>query len=115
MKYSVTLSLALIIVNVCLAQTETKIQEDSLPSIIHDELHKKYAHYTVNTISKNTDKLQSTIYKVEVQKKSTLIELHYDIQGKLINKKKSKVYTYDGVEKPKPPSLPNESNDGHRH
>lgn len=115
MKYFVTLSLTLIIVNVYFAQTETKIQEDSLPSSIHDELHKKYARYTVNNISKNTDKLKNIMYKVEVQNKSTVIELLYDIQGKLINKKKSKVYTYDGIEKPKSPSLSNESNDGHGH
>lgn len=104
-------SVMLALTGICSAQTETKISKDSLPSTIHAELHKKYAAYAVNSVLKITDKQQNITYKVEVQKKSTMIELHYDKDGKLISKDKSKVYTYDGTEKPK--STPVKSNDGH--
>lgn len=101
MKYFAMLSLTLLIINVCPAQTETKIPEDSLPAFAHNELHKKYSGYTVNSIFRKVDTLQSVTYKVEVQKKTTQIELLYDKRGKLICKEKSKIYTYDGTEKPK--------------
>jgi hypothetical protein len=91
--------------------TKKKITADSLPAIIHDELHKQYATYSVNSIYKSTDELQNTIYKIEVQKKSKLVELVYDNQGKLISKEKSKIYSFDGTEKPK--AAPSQSNDGH--
>lgn len=94
------------------AQTETKIKQDSLPTTVHNELHKKYAAYAINSVLKITDKQQNITYKVEVQKKSTLIELVYDRDGKLINKEKSKVYSFDGTEKIKS-STPTQSNDGH--
>lgn len=113
MKYFAMLSLTLLVINVCSAQTETKIPEDSLPAFAHNELHKKYSGYTVNSIFKKMDKLQNVTYKVEVQKKTTQIELLYDKQGNLISKEKSKIYTYDGTEKPK--SVPAKSNDGHNH
>lgn len=93
------------------AQTETKIKQDSLPPTVHNELHKQYVAYTVNSIYKVTDKQQNIIYKIEVQKKSKLIELVYDNQGKLISKQKNKIYSFDGTEKPK--SSPTQSNDGH--
>ncbi len=114
-EYFVMLSLTLVVINVCSAQTETKLHEDSLPAIVHNELHKKYAHYTVNSISKKVDQLQNITYKIEVQKKSTVIDLLYDKQGKLIGKEKSKVYSYDGTEKSRSPSSPSKSNDGHNH
>ncbi|MDO9001041.1 MAG: hypothetical protein Q7W45_14840 [Bacteroidota bacterium] len=104
-------SIMLALIGICSAQTETKISKDSLPSAVHTELHKKYITYTVNSILKITDKQQNITYKVEVQKKSTMIELLYDNHGKLISKDKSKVYTYDGTEKPR--STPVKSNDGH--
>jgi len=114
-NYFAILSLTLVVVNVCSAQTETKFPEDSLPAIVHNELYKKYVRYTLNSISKKVDQLQNITYKIEVQKKSTVIELLYDNQGKLIGKEKSKVYSYDGTEKSKSPSSPSKSNDGHNH
>ncbi|MDO9184414.1 MAG: hypothetical protein Q7W13_00260 [Bacteroidia bacterium] len=116
-NYFVMLSLTFVIINVCSAQTETKIPGDSLPALVHNELNKNYALYSVNSISRKVDQLQNSTYKIEVQKKSTVIELHYDKQGKLINKEKSKVYTYDGTEKTRSPSpsSPGKSGDGHNH
>lgn len=93
------------------AQSETKIPQDSLPTAVHDELHKQYTAYTVNNIYKVTDKQQNIIYKIEIQKKSKLIDLVYDNQGKIISKEKSKIYSFDGTEKSK--SSPTKSNDGH--
>ena len=58
-----------------------------------------------------SDKQQNITYKVEVQKKTTQIELLYDKDGKLISKEKSKIYTYDGTEPIK--AKPAKSNDGH--
>jgi hypothetical protein len=97
--------------NTISAQTQTKIPQDSLPLVTHNELHKKYAAYTVNSISKITDMQQNITYKVEVQKKTTMIELLYDNQGKLISKEKSQIYY--GTEPVK--SKPSQSNDGHNH
>lgn len=110
-KQFIVTSLILVLTGICSAQSEAKMPKDSLPSMIHTELHKKYTAYTVNSILKITDKQQNITYKVEVQKKSTMIELLYDNDGKLISKNKSKVYTYDGTEKPR--STPVKSNDGH--
>lgn len=115
MKYFALLSLTLLIINVCSAQTETKIPGDSLPALVHNELYKKYSGYTVNSIFKKVDKLQNVTYKIEVQKKTTQIELLYDKHGELISKEKSKIYTYDGTEKSRSPSSPSKSNDGHNH
>lgn len=95
-----------------IAQTETKTDQDSLPALVHNDLHKQYVAYTVNSIYKVTDKQQNIIYKIEIQKKSKLIDLVYDNQGKLISKQKSKIYSFDGTEKPKA-SSPTPSNDGH--
>lgn len=95
------------------AQTETKIKQDSLPTTVHNELHKKYAAYAVNSVLKITDFQQKHKYKIEVQKKSTVIELIYDNDGKLISKEKSKIYSFDGTEKITPKSEPSKSNEGH--
>ncbi len=95
------------------AQTEIKIKQDSLPITVNNELHKQYATYAVTSILKLSDKQQNVTYKIEVQKKNTVIDLLYDNQGKLISKVKSKIYSYDGTEKPK--STPANSNDGHNH
>lgn len=113
-QHFVALGVALVIINDCSAQVESKIQEDSLPVIIHNDLHKKYAHYATNSVLKKTDNLQNITYRIEIQKKSTVIELLYDKEGKLISKVKSKVYSYDGTEKPMAPSS-NQSNHGHGH
>lgn len=114
-KQIIITGIMLVITSLCFAQTETKIPQDSLPAAAHNELHKKYAAYAVNSVLKITDKQQNITYKIEVQKKTTQIELLYDKEGKLISKEKSKIYTYDGTEKIKPKSTPSKSNDGHNH
>ena len=115
-SYVIILSLTLVVINVCAAQTEIKIPDDSLPALIHSELHKKYARYVTNSVLKKTDNLRNITYRIEIQKKSTVIELLYDKEGKLISKIKSKVYSYDGTEKSRTPSSePHQSNDGHNH
>ncbi len=108
----------LALTNICSAQTETNVPQDSLPAAAHNELHKKYVAYAVISIIKITDKQQKITYKVEVQKKTTSIELHYDKEGNLISKEKSKIYSFVGTEKIKPKSVPSKSNDsqgGHQH
>lgn len=109
---SITISV-LITIN-AYAQTGVKIIQDSLPTSVHSELHKKYASYTVNSIQKITDKQQSITYNVEVQKKTTLLRFVYSSDGKLISKVKSKIYSFDGTEpiKSKPAS---DGHEGHHH
>ena len=108
-----SITISVLIITNSYAQTETKIPQDSLPAIVHNELHKKYATYAVNSILKIVEKQQTITYNVEVQKKTTLIRLVYSSDGKLISKEKSKIYSFDGTE----PiiSKPTQSNDGHNH
>lgn len=97
-----------------LAQAETKIPEDSLPVLIHNKLNKKYSHYYINEILKVAERTKNVFYKITVEKKNTEIELLYDNQGKLISKKKNRIYTFDGTEqRKKAPSKPNHA--GHNH
>ena len=96
----------------CNAQTEIKIPQDSLPNAVQDNLHKKYSDYHVNSITKNSSK-QPVIYSLELQKKNRLIRLVYDMNGNIIEKNKSKIFTFDGTEPIK--SAPVQSNDGHNH
>ena len=98
--------------NVCMAQSAIKIPEDSLPKIIHDELHKKYSAYKVNSITKKSEHEKIT-YSLEIQKKNTLLRLLYDSDGKLLSKDKSKIFTFYGTEPVK--SKPVQSDDGHNH
>lgn len=100
------------VINICKGQTEIKIPEESLPAAVHDDLHKKYSDYHVNSITKNTS-VQPAVYTLEIQKKNRLIRLIYDADGKLIEKEKSKIYSFDGSEPVK--SRPVPSNDGHNH
>ncbi len=95
------------------AQTETKIVLDSLPVLIKVELAKEYHTFKVNHITRNTDNKDSVTYRIELQKKNTMVKLIYDKNGMLISKQKSKVFTYDDTEKPK--SAPKKHNDGHNH
>lgn len=113
-NYFVTAGLSLLLTGVCSAQTETKIPEDSLSVIVHNELHKKYSRYNINEILKVADKKENVFYKITVEKKTTQIELLYDKHGKFISKEKSRIYTFDGTEQPK--AAPSKSNnDGHNH
>lgn len=108
---SVITLLLFLTVNNVFAQSELKIKTDSLPSLIKEELKKKYIKYEVNSTTMITEKGKSTIYKIELQKKNNVLDLVYDASGTLISKSKSKVYSYDGTEKPK--SQPANSSDGH--
>lgn len=96
------------------AQSEIKITQDSLPAIIKQELKKKYSGYAVNEVMLLTEKTKSVIYKIELQKKNNLVRLEYDVAGTLISKSKSKIYSFDGTEKPRR-LKPSENNDGHNH
>ena len=98
------------------AQTEIKISKDSLPSIVKENLHKKYHGYTVAEAVKATDKNGVVMYKIHAKRKKSeqetiVYELHYALSGKFISKKKDKEIYYDGSEKSKP--KPTKSNDGH--
>lgn len=111
-KKTLLTSFLALLANFLLAQTEIKLPEDSLPKSIHNELHKKYSSYAVNSIVKKSDK-GSVSYALELQRKNNLLRLLYDANGKLLDKDKSKIYTYDGTEPVK--SKPVQSNDGHNH
>ncbi len=113
-KYFSVHILFLGVVTICTAQTEVKIPEDSLPVAAHNELHKKYARYHVNNITRKVDKEQKITYKVEVQKNTRLIRLQYDSNGNMINKQKSRVFTYDGTE-PVKRSTDDHGGGGHNH
>lgn len=95
------------------AQTDAKIDLDSLPSTIKNDLAKEYKMFNINLITKDTDDKDSITYSIELQKKNTMISLIYDGRGKLLSKEKSKVFTYDDSEKPK--SAPKKRNDDHNH
>ena len=96
------------------AQSEIKTTLDSLPTAVKAELKNKYSDYAVNSITMTTDKTKSVTYKMELQKKNNIVQLEYDVAGKLISKSKRKIYSFDGTEKP-PKSKPSENNDGHNH
>lgn len=113
-KCLTALILSILAITVCSAQTEIKIPEDSLPVAAHNELHKEYARYHVNSIIKKVDKEQKIAYKVEVQKKTRLIKLQFDTEGNTISKQKSRVFTYDGTEPVKRPT-DNHRGGGHNH
>ena len=99
-------------INSSYAQTETKIKRSELPDPVKTELNAKYVKYTVNKIVKIQDEIKGTTYKVEVQKKNTVYALVYNGKGELIDKTKSKVFTFDGTEKPKQQY---NKHDGHDH
>ena len=70
------------------AQSEIKTTLDSLPTAVKAELKNKYSDYAVNSIAMTTDKTKSVTYKIELQKKNNLVQLEYDVAGKLISKSK---------------------------
>lgn len=96
-----------------LGQTEAKISLDSLPSGIRAELTQKYSKFKIHYTAKIIDKQQNITYKIELQKKDKLIVLIYNMNGILIQKLKSKVYTFDDSKKPK--KKPAHNDDGHNH
>lgn len=86
------------------AQTSTKIKMDELPVAAHDLIHGKYAKYRVNSMVKKLDKNEVLTYEVELQRKSKVINLTYNAQGDLLDTQKSKVFSFDGSERPSRPS-----------
>ena len=99
-------------INSSYAQTETKIKRSELPEPVKVELNRRYSKYMMNKIVKAQDEIKGAIYKIEVQKKNTVFALVYNENGELIDKTKSKVFTYDGTEKPKQQQ---NKHDGHDH
>lgn len=94
------------------AQTTSNIKTEQLPEIAHVKLDKKYSKYKVNSMVKKEDKQKRTTYQIEVQKKNTVFTLVFDENGKLLSKRKSKSFTYDGTE---PVRKTQPSHDGHNH
>ena len=99
-------------INSTYAQTETKIKRSELPDPVKTELNAKYVKYTVNKIVKKENKTKETTFEFEVQKKNTIYTLVYNNNGELIDKTKSKIYTFDGTEKPRQQY---NKHDGHGH
>lgn len=104
------------------AQSEIKINMDSLPNAVKEHLHKKYHDYSPSNIMKSTDISGKTTYKLDVQKekegdgKSTVYIYHliYEPNGKLLSKSKDKEVYYTGAPKPKPVKS-NDGHSGHQH
>ena len=102
-----------------IGQTETKFSKDSLPAQVKEQFAKKYQGYSISKVMKAIDKSGIVIYKLEARKaktsnETTIYDLVYDEQGKLISKKKDKeIYYTDSPPKKKPSS--HSSGDGHNH
>lgn len=86
--------------NVVHAQMENKIKVGEVPAAIKTELNKKYKKYTINSIIKKGNDGNDITFNIEVQKKNKLVKLVYDTKGNLLDKKTSKIFTFDGTEKP---------------
>tara|TARA_R110002072_G_scaffold171058_4_gene324795 strand:- start:1062 stop:1430 length:369 start_codon:yes stop_codon:yes gene_type:complete len=86
------------------AQTKTEIEMEALPAAAHDLIHGKYAKYGVNSMLKKQDKNDVLTFEVELQKQSKLVTLTYNAEGTLLDTQKSKVFSFDGTEKPSKPS-----------
>lgn len=87
-----------VILNPLHAQTEAEIKRSELPEPIKTELNKKYVKYTITLILKKVSETKEITFVVEVQKKNTVHTMVYDNTGELIDKTKSKNYTFDGSE-----------------
>jgi len=114
MKIVITIFILLLYfaINLTFAQTETRIKRSELPDQINTELKAKYVKYIVNEIIKKENQTKETIFEVEVQKKNTVYTLVYNNKGELIDKTKSKSFTFEGTEKSKKIY---DSHDGHDH
>lgn len=102
-----------------MAQTEVEIQKDSLPALVKEQFSKKYNDYSISKAIKAIDKGGIATYKLEAQKvkspnETTIYNLVYDVQGKLLSKKKDKEIFYTDPP-PKKESAPHKKGDGHNH
>ncbi len=95
------------------AQTTTKIKVEQLPETAQADLVKIYSKYQVNSMVQKEDVQGQTSYKIELQKKNKLVYLLYNNEGTLVSKRKSKSFTFDGMEPVKKPAP--RANDGHNH
>ena len=96
------------------AQSESSIKRSELPESVNARLNEKYSEYNVKKIFKVNDEAKGVYYKIEVQKKNTLFALVYSSTGELLKKTKSKIYSFDGTEKPQRQPLKHDGHD-HRH
>lgn len=85
----------LLIPSIGFCQVSKKIKSDSLPTVVRAKLAEKYASYKIVSLSEVKDANQNCIYKVELQRKSTILELELDSAATVLKKSKSKVYTFD--------------------
>lgn len=76
-------------------QVSRNIKADSLPIVVRTKLAEKYSSYKIVSLSEVRGAKQSCTYKVELQRKSTLLELELDSAATVLKKSKSKVYTFD--------------------
>lgn len=103
-----------------MAQTETKITKDSLPAQVKEEFAKKYKGYSVAKAIKAMDKVGMVTYRLEARKaksanETTIYDLVYDGQGKLISKKKDKEIFYTETPPKRQQTPSHQQNDGHKH
>ena len=80
------------------AQSERKIQNDSLPASVKLNITQKFDGYKISNAIITTEKGKQ-VYKVETRKevntdKTLIYNLVYDMEGKLISKKKDKEIYY---------------------
>lgn len=104
--------------NICFAQTEIKITEDSLPASIKKYLHNKFHYYSISNVQIKIGSDGATTYLIDVRKaknadQNIVYFLVYDSSGKLLDKRKSKEFIYNGTE-PLKKTKPSEG-DGHNH
>jgi hypothetical protein len=98
------------------AQNSVKIKMDELPMSSHAQIHGKYAKYHINGMYRKTDAKGDVSYKVELQKKRNVVYLVFNPDGELIDKRKTKEYSFDGSEKPsRPAGSGNGGHSGHNH
>jgi len=113
-----SISFMIALTNLCLAQNEIKIPEDSLPGSIKEHLQSKFHDYTVLNAVKKTAPAGTVNYLIDVRRaknsdQNILYYLLYDSSGKLLDKRKSKEFIFNGIE-PVKKTIPSEE-EGHNH
>jgi hypothetical protein len=91
------------------AQNQRQYHKDSLPEVIKKDIIRQYSSYIVNSCDIEFEKGIITKYKIELQKKKRALDLIYDSDGKFLEKRKSKIFTFNCTEKTEP------KDDGHNH
>lgn len=92
----------LLIVGSCFAQSETKIQKDSLPISVKEHLYSHFHDYSISNVVKENNNGIIT-YKLEARKEksdeggvwtTTIFFLTYTTEGKIVSKRKEKEEYY---------------------